>query len=176
MFLSNTCISLKTAEEQQISNVCGSHFHRSFFHSPHFSSVHFTRPATPSNKKGLSAAASLSILLSAWPSSHTNTQPMSLSVKDAALFLYQCLTQSHTQTGEWMLWGLSVSLGAWQTLHRTGATETNLCDGNADEELLHTVRYKYSGCRVNQHIQLVQCSQEESPPKTLECVKHRSSI
>lgn len=94
--------------------------------SPHtdtiFHCVHLTRPE--SNEKGLSAAHLLAILLSAWPSSHTHTNVHTLSpfLSNTATALFLSLTLSHTHVrANWgmnVMGGLSVSLGAWQPLHR----------------------------------------------------------
>lgn len=91
--------------------ICCGHLHCSLTFSLFFCIRFYKSRVTPSNKRGLSAAASLSILLSAWPSSHTQIHslcPLSVTVS-ISLF--------DTQTGEWMLWGLSASSGAWHTLH-----------------------------------------------------------
>ena len=148
--------------------------------SPHtdtiFHCVHLTRPE--SNKKGLSAAPSLAILLSAWPSSHTHkcTHSLPISVKHSRRTLSIADTLTHTCTrklGNECYGGLISVLRGLATTSQTDsdpraeATEKNLCDRSADEQRLCAVQgllYRSSRLQgtLTMHILYVHTAQRQA--------------
>lgn len=104
----------------------------------HTHRAHLTRHGYPKQQEQL-ICCSLACLAVISLALFTHTHSLPLSVKHT-----RAVSESlHTQTREWMLWGLiSVlrGLAATSQAHIPGveATETNLCDQSAEEHRLYT--------------------------------------